>query len=60
MPDKDTLSRAQEDRRKGHSASTQAGEVVREETSTSVQESTARARRSRLLPSGCPRPDLRG
>jgi Family of unknown function (DUF6496) len=31
MPDKDTLARAQKDRREGKSASTQAGEFVREE-----------------------------
>ena len=31
MPEKETLRRAEEDRRKGKSASTQAGEFVREE-----------------------------
>ncbi len=31
MPDKETLERAQEDARQGKSASTQAGEFVREE-----------------------------
>ena len=31
MPEKETLERAEEDRREGKSASTQAGEFVREE-----------------------------
>src|SRR5437762_1493880 len=48
MPEDDVTERAREDEREKLSPSTQTGEFVREEWSTSVRENTARDRHNRL------------
>jgi hypothetical protein len=56
MPHKKTIEAATEDEREGKSASTQAGEFLREEMHHIREGKTVRAPPSRQLPSDCRKP----